>query len=107
MNAILEIGQAEFEQAALKAEGLVVVDFGAKWCGPCRRMEPELEAAAQEIGSQVKVLKVDVDASPEISMKYGVQGIPNLTFIKGGQVVDVAVGSMPKASIVAMMRRNL
>jgi len=107
MNAVLEIGQEEFDAQAVQAKGLVLVDFSAPWCGPCRRMEPELEAAAAELGDQVKVIKVNIDESPEIAMRYGVQGIPNLTFLKNGQVVDVQVGAIPKATIIARAKRNL
>jgi thioredoxin 1 len=107
MSAVLEIGTSEFEQKALQAKGLVVVDFSATWCGPCKRMEPELHAVADELGDKVTFIKVDVDQSPEIAMQYGVQGIPNLTFLKEGQVVDVAVGAMPKAMILSRVRKNL
>ncbi|HWD40054.1 MAG TPA: thioredoxin [Fimbriimonas sp.] len=107
MSAIKTIGTSEFEEQALNAKGLVLVDFSATWCGPCKRMLPELEAAAQELGSNVSVLKVDVDESPEIANRYGVQGIPNLTFFKDGKVVDVQVGAIPRAAIVSRAKKNL
>lgn len=107
MSAVLEISGKEFEQKAVQAEGLVLVDFTAKWCGPCQRLAPELEAAATELAGQVTVLKVDVDEAPEVAMRYGVQGIPNLTLLKGGNVVDVAVGAMPRSAIASLIRRNL
>lgn len=107
MSAVLEVTEQEFQSKAIEAEGLVVVDFTAKWCGPCQRMYPELVAAAEELTGQVTVLKVDVDQSPETAMRYGVQGIPNLTFLRNGEVVDVAVGAMPKAAITARIRKNL
>lgn len=104
MSTITSNSTASFNEA-IQGQGLVIVDFSATWCGPCRRLEPELEAAAKELGDAVKVVKVDVDANPELAMQYGVQGIPNMTFIKGGKVVDVAVGLMPKASIVTRAKR--
>jgi len=107
MSRVLEIGKAEFEQKALQAEGLVLVDFSATWCGPCKRMLPELEAAAEHLAGKATFLKIDVDEAPEIATQYGVQGIPNLTFFKGGKVVDVAVGLMPKAQIVSRAEQNL
>ena len=107
MSHVLEISQEEFEQKALKAEGLVLVDFSATWCGPCKRMLPELEAAAEQLVGKATFLKIDVDESPEIATQFGVQGIPNVTFFKDGKVVDVAVGLMPKADIVARAQRNL
>ncbi|HVT10857.1 MAG TPA: thioredoxin [Fimbriimonadaceae bacterium] len=106
MSTVLAIGQQEFDEA-VQAEGLVVVDFWATWCGPCKRMLPELDAAAQELGEKATFLKVNVDESPEIAMRYGVQGIPNLTFLKGGRVVDAVVGAMPKAAIVSRVQRHL
>jgi thioredoxin 1 len=107
MSKVIEVPQSEFDQKALQAEGLVLVDFSAPWCGPCRRMEPELEAAAEEFAGKATFLKVNVDESPEVAMRYGVQGIPNLTFFKGGQVVDTVVGAMPKAAIVSRVKKNL
>jgi thioredoxin 1 len=106
MSAVKQIQPSEFE-VAIQSEGLVVVDFSAQWCGPCKRMLPELEAAATELAGKVSVVKVDVDESPEVAMRYGVQGIPNLTFFKEGKVVDVAVGAMPKAAILSRMQKNL
>jgi thioredoxin 1 len=107
MSSVKTVGSNDFQAEVLDAKGLVVVDFSATWCGPCKRMFPELEAAAAEVGAGAKVVKIDVDESPEIATQYGVQGIPNLTFLKEGKVVDVAVGAMPKAQILTRIKRNL
>lgn len=107
MSTIEQISQSQFEEKAIKAQGLVLIDFTATWCGPCKRMLPELEAAAQEFAGQASVYKVDVDESPELAMRFGVQGVPNLTFLKGGEVVDVAIGAQPKAAIVSKIKKNL
>ncbi len=107
MSTVIEVGQSEFQQKAVEAQGLVVVDFSAPWCGPCRMMDPHLKAAAEELAGKVTIVKVNVDDSPEIAMKYGVQGIPNLTFLKDGKVVDTAVGAMPKAALISRIQRNL
>ncbi len=107
MSLVTQVGQAEFDQKAVQAEGLVLVDFSATWCGPCKRMLPELEAAAEQFKGKATFLKVDVDEAPDIATRYGVQGIPNLTFLKGGQVVDVAIGMMPKSEIISRVQKNL
>ncbi len=107
MSTITQINTKEFNEKVRTAEGLVLVDFSATWCGPCKRMLPELEAAAAELGDKATVYKIDVDESPEIAMEYGVQGIPNLTFFSGGKVVDTAVGLMNKATIVGRIKQNL
>ena len=107
MSLVTQVGQAEFEQKAIQAEGLVLVDFSATWCGPCKRMLPELEAAAEQLKGKATFLKVDIDEAPEVAMQFGVQGIPNLTFLKDGKVVDVAVGMMPKADIISRVQKNL
>jgi len=107
MSTILEVGQQDFEQTVVKGEGLVIVDFTAKWCAPCQRMLPELEGAAAELAGQAMFVKVDIDASPDVAMRYGVQGIPNLSCFRDGEVVDVSLGMMPKSAIVGRVQRNL
>ena len=107
MSSIKQIGSAEFKEQALQASGLVLVDFSATWCGPCKRLVPELEAVAQELGDKVTILKVDVDDSPDIASEYGVQSIPNMTFFKDGKVVDTVVGLLPKAAIVGRIKKHL
>lgn len=101
MSAVSQVTTSEFESRAIQNDQLVVVDFSATWCGPCKRLEPELEAAAQELAGKATILKVDVDADPDLAIRFGVQGIPNLTFLKGGQVVDTIVGAVPKSTILA------
>src|SRR5687768_3836562 len=106
MSTLVHIGSAEFEEQALNAEGLVIIDFTATWCGPCKRLAVELEGAAQELAGTAKIVKVDVDENPELAMRYGVQGIPNLTFLKGGKVVDTIIGAVPKSTIVSRAKAN-
>lgn len=107
MSNVIEVKQSEFDQKVLGVDGLVLVDFSAPWCGPCRRMEPELEAAAKELEGKATFVKVNVDEAPEVGSRYGVQGIPNLTFFKSGQVVDTVVGAQGKAAIVSRVKKNL
>jgi len=81
-----------FETDVLQAANPVVVDFYADWCGPCRMMSPAIEKLAEEFAGQVKIGKLDVDADPEIAMRYGVMGIPTLGLFQDGKMVDRMIG---------------
>ena len=87
----------DFDEKVLKAKGLIMVDFWAEWCPPCRALSPLLEQIADEMGDKVDVAKVDVDANQQLAMKYGVQGIPTVKLFKDGEEVQTLVGLMPKA----------
>ena len=88
-----------FEKEVLKAKGLVLVDFFATWCGPCRMMAPIIEELAGEYEGKAKIGKLDVDQSPEMAEKYGVQSIPTLIFFKDGEVVDNLLGFQSKENL--------
>ncbi len=107
MKNVIEVNEVEFDKKLAEAEGLVLVDFWAQWCGPCKRMLPELEAAAEQFVNKVTFLKVDIDQHPDLATRYGIQGIPNMTLFRKGQVVDTAVGLQPKSDIIALVNRNL
>ena len=91
-----------FEAEVLQCEQPVLVDFFATWCGPCKMIAPVIEQIAAE-NTAVKVCKVDVDQSPELAERYGVQSIPTLVVIKNGEVTNRAVGFRSKADILAMI----
>ena len=88
-----------FEAEVLNSDSPVVVDFWAEWCGPCKQLSPLIDELADEMGDKVKVVKINIDESPEAPTKYGVRGIPTLMVFKGGQVVDTRVGGMPKSQL--------
>lgn len=89
----------EFEAKVLNSDKVVLVDFWATWCPPCRMMAPILEAISKKMDDKLDVVKVDVDASGDngsLASKYGVQGIPNMQVFKNGRVVKELVGARPQ-----------
>ena len=99
MSAPIHVNDNEFEEKVLKSSLPVVVDFWAPWCGPCRMVAPILEELAKEYDGKIIVAKVNTDENPNWAMKYGVQGIPTMLFVKNGQIADRIVGAYPKPMI--------
>ena len=92
----------------LLADGkLVIVDFWATWCGPCRMLSPLLDEVEEEMADKVTVVKVNVDDADEIAMRFRIMSIPTLLFFKDGQIVDKTVGAMPKSVLVDKINANL
>ncbi len=91
--------EATFEREVLRAAEPVVVDFWAAWCGPCRFVGPELDALAEQYAGTIKVVKVNVDAAPQISARYGVRGIPTLALFQDGSLTQTLVGARPRQAI--------
>ena len=93
------VNDNEFEAEVLKASQPVMVDFWAEWCGPCRAMSPLVDELSKDMGDKLKVVKVNIDDSPNAPTKYGVRGIPTFMLFKDGQVVDTRVGGMSKSQL--------
>lgn len=100
------INSSEFS-ALLQEDKLLVVDFFATWCGPCKKLSPTLDEVSEELGEQVNIVKVDVDESEDLAMDYGIRSVPTVLFFKNGQQVDKFVGALPKSEIVAKIQAQL
>ncbi|MCH5173826.1 MAG: thioredoxin [Bacteroidales bacterium] len=94
-------------QEILEAPGLLVIDFWATWCGPCRILSPTVDELAEEYEGKATIAKCNVDDCEEIASRFGVRNIPTLVFIKNGEVVDRSVGVVPKADLQAKINLNL
>ncbi len=103
---IKSIDDAHFNAEVIEAEGLVLVDFWAEWCGPCKMITPVLEQIATELGSKIKIVKVNVDNNPQSPNQYGVRSIPNLILFKKGVVIGNMVGAMPKSKLLEFINAH-
>jgi thioredoxin 1 len=90
------VSSATWDAEVDKAQGLVLVDFWAVWCGPCQMVAPIVEELASEYNAKVKVMKLNTDENPDVAGRYGIMSIPTLLFFRDGQPVDKVVGAVPK-----------
>lgn len=104
---IITLSDSSFEADVLQSQQLVLVDYWATWCGPCKAIAPTLEEIAQEYKGRMTVAKLNIDDNPTIAPRYGVRGIPTLMFFKNGRVVATKVGALAKSAIVAIINQNL
>ena len=98
-EGVLEINDSNFESEVLKADGIVLVDFWAPWCGPCKAIGPIIEDLSASLGDKVKFTKCNVDDNSASAGKYGVRSIPTLLFFKDGAVADQVVGLVAKSKL--------
>jgi thioredoxin 1 len=101
------ISDDSFEQDVLNSSDLVLVDFWAEWCGPCKQIGPALEEISTEMGAKVKITKINIDDNPNTPSKYGVRGIPTLMLFKNGEVAATQVGALPKGKIVEWIEKSI
>ena len=96
MAEITDVTDSTFETEVLKSETPVLVDFWAEWCAPCRAIAPIVKELADDYGDRVKVVKMNIDESPQTPGTYGIRSIPTVLVFKGGQVVSQLTGARPK-----------
>ncbi len=102
-----QITDQEFETEVVKAKGLVLVDFFATWCGPCRQMLPLVTEVADEMAGKLTVVKMDVDEAPETPGRFNIQSIPTFILFKDGAVLSQKTGSMSKSELVSWIEQSL
>jgi thioredoxin 1 len=95
----IEFTDGNFQSEVLNAEGRVLVDFWAPWCGPCRQIAPLIDQLAEQYSGSVKIGKLNIDENPKVTEQYGIQSIPTLLVFSGGEVVERFVGMPPKAKL--------
>ncbi len=97
--ATLQLTEHNFDEALAAQPGVMVVDFWAEWCNPCRAIAPVLDEIVRESGGKATLAKVNVDENPALAARYGIRSIPTILFIKQGKVVDQIIGAVPKAQL--------
>ncbi len=106
-EGIQNLTTATWDKEVLESDGLIMVDFWAVWCGPCRIIAPTVEELAKEYTGKLKVAKLNTDENPEIASKYKIMGIPTIIFFKNGEKVDQVVGAVPKSQLKSMIDTHL
>lgn len=103
----IDLDAANFERHALRSDLPVVIDFWAAWCGPCRMMSPNFEAAAAQLEPRVRMAKLDTEAEQAIAGRYAIRGIPTMIMIRKGREIARTSGAMPTAAIVLWVEQAL
>ncbi len=106
-SAVQQVSDQNFETTVLQSDKPSFVDFWAPWCGPCRVIGPVVEELAPLYEGKINITKINVDENPGVAQKYQVTSIPTLMIFKNGQVVDRALGALPKSELQKFIERNL
>lgn len=95
----IQLTEQNFDETLVQHPEVLMVDFWAEWCGPCRAIAPVLDDLARESGGRITLAKVNVDENPGLAARYGIRSIPTILFVKQGKVVDQVIGAVAKAKI--------
>ena len=106
-DQVIHATDADFDSQVLNADGPVLVDFWATWCGPCKMIAPALDELATTYAGRAKVVKIDIDQNRNTAMKYHVRSTPTLLLFKGGQVQATQIGAVGKAQLAQMLDKAL
>ncbi|MBX2868897.1 MAG: thioredoxin TrxA [Acidiferrobacterales bacterium] len=106
-NNIVHVSDDSFSDEVLNADGPVLIDYWAEWCGPCKMIAPILDELAAEYGDKLKIAKLNIDENPATPPKYGIRGIPTLMLFKGGNVEATKVGAVSKSQLTEFIDSNV
>ena len=104
---VKEVSDQDFENRVLQSKQVVLVDFWAEWCAPCRMLAPTVEAVAEPYQGSAQVVKLNVDENPAVSQRYGIKGIPTLILFRGGKEEERMVGAASKEAISRMIDKHV
>nr|WCH56098.1 thioredoxin [Calliblepharis sp.] len=105
--SVLQVTDSSFNEEVINAELLVLVDFWAPWCGPCRMVAPVVDAIAEEYKEKIKVVKINTDQNPTTATEYGIRSIPTLMIFINGKRIDTVIGAVPKTTLSNTLEKHL
>nr|YP_009315726.1 Thioredoxin [Trichogloeopsis pedicellata]SCW24384.1 Thioredoxin [Trichogloeopsis pedicellata] len=104
---VSQVKDSTFNEEVLEHDQLVLVDFWAPWCGPCRMVAPVVDQIANEYSNSIKVVKINTDENPTTATEYGIRSIPTLMIFKDGDRVDTVIGAVPKSTLATTVNKYL
>ena len=106
-DKVIQITDNTFDEQVIKGKGLILVDFWAEWCGPCRMVAPILEELAVEYEGRITVTKLNVDGNQRTAARFGIRSIPTILFFKDGSQVDQVIGALPKSAFKTKVQQHV